>query len=107
MSQTKKEKKFVEILSRINRRKREDKLRDLSEYHFYVNASKEKVSVLDHVLFQALMEQAEGLSLTFTKPHSYTPEHSEVTRLSKETVEALDKFASLRPTRLGPLTLIG
>ncbi len=107
MVNSNKKKKFVELLNRITISRKEQKLTSLANHQFYIDRVKKESSLFDYLLFRALLEQAEGLSLTFTKPHSFTIENKETPRLSREIYEALDKAATLRPTRLGPLTLIG
>lgn len=107
MTSAKKE-KYIRILSRI-RKEKKDKVseKNWSDHRIQLTQSAKHHSLFDYLLFQALLEQAEGLSLAFTKPHCYRPEEQEAPRLSKEVYENLEKAAILRPTRLGPLTLIG
>lgn len=107
MAKSNKKKKYIELLDRISASRKEQKLASLADHQFYIDRVRKEASLFDYLLFRALLEQAEGLSLAFTKPHSFTLENGEAPRLSKEVYEALDKAAILRPTRLGPLTLIG
>lgn len=104
---TSKKEKYIRILNRISREKDQKNKKMLSEYAISFSNTSQNSSLFDYLVFKAILEQAEGLSLTFTKPHSYTAEGAEKTRLSKEAYETLEKSAALRPTRLGPLTLIG
>jgi hypothetical protein len=105
MNKENKKKKLISILSKLSEKEEKAKA-DLANHEFYIDRVKEKVSLFDYVMFQAIMEQAEGLALTFNKPHSYQLENAEAPRLSKEVYDALEKSAILRPTRMGYLSLI-
>ncbi len=107
MNKEDKKARYVRLLSELAKDRKQKSKKDLSDRDFYVDGLKKGTSLFDHLLFRAILEQAEGLALTFNKPHSYQPENAEVPRLSKEAYETLEKSAILRPTRLGPLTLIG
>lgn len=107
MNQTKKNKKFVSILSQISREKREKVKKGLNEHHFQQQEAQKKANLFDFLVFQALMEQSDSMSMILGKPHQYQVESEVSTRLGKEAYESLNKSAILRPTRLGPLSLIG
>lgn len=106
MTEEDKKKKFARLLDHISHERKSKNKKDLSEHEIYIQRIKKQASLFDKLLFKAILEQAEGLSLAFTKPHSYRPEQAEVVRISKEAYETLEKAAILRPTKLGPLTLI-
>lgn len=107
MNQESKKKKFVSILSKISSEKKEKAKKKLSEHHFHLRAVQEKANLFDYLLFKAIMEQTDSMSFIFGKPHQYQVEGEAATRLGKEAIEQLEKSAILRPTRMGPLTLIG
>lgn len=107
MNQTNKNKKFVSILSQISREKREKAKKSLNDHQFHLQEARKKANLFDYLIFQALMEQADSMSMILGKPHQYQVESEVGTRLGKEAYENLDKSAILRPTRLGPLSLIG
>ncbi len=106
MDQERKKTKMVSIISTLSQKRRQKAEKDLSERHFHLKQAQEKANLFDKLIFQAILEQAEGLSLAFSKPFTYQSENKEVVRLGAETHQALEKAAILRPTRLGPLTLI-
>lgn len=107
MNQESKKKKFVSILSKISEEKSEKTKKNLSEHHFHLRAIQEKAHLFDYLLFRAIMEQTDTMSFIFGKPHQYQVEGEKAARLGKEALEALDRSAILKPTRIGPLTLIG
>ena len=107
MTKQDKKKKYIRLLNQLSKARKEAGTKRLADHDFYIDGLKKGVCLFDHLLFRAILEQAEGLSLTFNKPHSYQPEEAEKVRLGKEALETLEKAAILRPTRLGPLTLIG
>lgn len=107
MSQDNKKKKFIQIVSQISNQRQKEREGGLSDHAFYIQKTKEQISLFDHLMFRAILEQAEGLSLTYGKPFQYNAKDDDAPRLSKEAFEALEKSAIFRPTRLGILSLIG
>ncbi len=107
MNQESKKKKFVSILSKLAQDRKSKTQKALAEHHFYLRDAQEKASLFDYLIFQAILEQADTMSLVFGKPHQYQVIGAEETRLSREAYDTLDKSAILRPTRIGPLSLIG
>lgn len=107
MNQDSKKTKFVSILSKISDEKKEKAKKNLSEHNFNLRASQEKGSLFDYLILSAIIEQTDSMSLIYGKPHEYQVKSEVGTRLGKEALEALEKAAILRPTRMGPLTLIG
>ena len=107
MNKETKKKKFVSILSKVAQSRRSKAKKDLAEHDFYLKNVKEKSSLFDYLVFQAILQQADTMSLIFGKPHQFHVVGAEETRLSREAYETLDKSAILRPTRIGPLSLIG
>ncbi|MCH9633709.1 MAG: hypothetical protein S4CHLAM7_04420 [Chlamydiae bacterium] len=106
MSEENKNSKYEKLLSKLASSRRAKIQKNLADHNFYVDGLKKGSNLFDKLLFRAILEQAEGLALTFDKPHSYQPEKAHVERLGQEAYETLNKAAILRPTRLGPLTLI-
>ena len=107
MDQESKKKKFVSILSKISDEKKEKAKKSLSDHQFQLSIAQEKASLFDYLVLSAIIEQTDSMSLIYGKPLQYQVKTEVGTRLGKEALEALDRSAILRPTRLGPLTLIG
>ncbi|MCH9631858.1 MAG: hypothetical protein S4CHLAM6_01760 [Chlamydiae bacterium] len=107
MNKEAKKKRFVSILSKVAQSRRGKVEKDLAEHEFYLKNVKEKSSLFDYLVFQAILEQADTMSLVFGKPHQFHVVGAEETRLSREAYDTLEKSAILRPTRIGPLSLIG
>lgn len=106
MNKENKKKQFVSILSKLAQERR-DSEKKLVDHHFYLKQVVEKNTLFNHLIYQAILKQAEDLSLAFGKPYQYQTEEEEKTRLGKEALETFDRSALLRATRVGPLTLIG
>ena len=107
MNQEGKKKKYVSILSKVAKDRKSRAKKDLAEHEFSFKEAQKKASLFDFLIYQALLEQADNMSLVYGKPLQFQAQGSEETRLSKEAYETLEKSAILRPTRLGPLSLIG
>jgi len=106
-SKESKKKKFISILSKISDEKKAKTNKRLSEHQFHLKDAQEKANLFDYLLFRAIMEQTNSMSFVFGKPHQYHVEGETAIRLGKEALETFDKSAFLRPTRIGPISLIG
>lgn len=107
MTKEDKKKRYLKLLGELSKARKEGNQKKLSDHDFYIDGLKENANLFDELLFQAVLQQAESLSLTLNKPYSYQVESAEYNRLSREAYDTLDKAAILRPTRIGPLCLIG
>lgn len=107
MDKEAKKKKFITLLSKIAQERKDKSEKDLANHTFDFRQIREKSNLFDYLVFQAIMAQADNLSLVFGKPHQYQVVGAEETRLSREAYETLEKSSILRPTRIGPLSLIG
>lgn len=107
MNQEDNKKKFIQILNEAAQERRQKARKDLAEHKFDWQTVQEKASLFDTLVFRAIMEQTDNLSLVFGKPHQFQLAEAKEILLAKETYDAMEKSAILRPARLGPLTLIG
>lgn len=102
-----KKKKFNKLLEALSDCRKESFKKKLSEHDFSVEDLKKKANLFDEIILVAILEQAEGLSLTFDKPHSYQIENTEFIRLTREAYDALNRAAILKAVNLGPMTFMG
>lgn len=107
MDKEAKKKKFISILSQMAQERKQKAEKDLADHTFYFRQIQEKSSLFDFLVFQAIMEQADNLSLVYGKPHQYQVFGTEEARLGREAYETLEKSFILRATRIGSLSLIG